>query len=129
MDSAKVPFERQRLSNDEPPPHQAGKSRGRPPNHRGVEDFTLEQIDRIYPRLLARYKKVPSDIPASQSAYDRLARRARDPLKNIDWTSLRNKHTNWKHGRFHPIGNCIDSEHHDAKIERLFPARPHECGE
>jgi hypothetical protein len=98
--------------------------RGRPRNHRGREDFVLEQVDKIYPWLLARYqdnKPKADQMPPSERAYRLLAKRARKHLKNIDWTTLRNKHTDWKLGRFHPIENCTDSEDYEADIERQFP--------
>jgi hypothetical protein len=41
---------------------------------------------------------------------------------NIDWLALRNKHSQWKNGRFHPLDNHVDSEDFDAEIDRQFPA-------
>ena len=100
--------------------------RGRPCNHSGKDDFALEQIDKIYPWLLKRYQtNKPEDSAErrapSERAYRFLARRARKVLMNIDWASLRNKHTRWKRGRFHAIENSIDSEDYEAEIDRQFP--------
>jgi len=108
-----IPFDQQHLRNDPPwcvqqdPPTQ--KRPGRSPNHPAEQDFTLEQIDRIYPWLCRRLKadqatqkRAADHIATSERAYRLLASWARRCLKNIDWTTLRNKHTSWKGGRFHP---------------------------
>lgn len=104
-------------------PHRTPRRRGRPCNHRGKEDFVMEQIDKIYPWLLKRYQTNKLEVtaerrPASERAYRFLAHRARNILNNIDWTSLRNKHTRWKRGRFHAIEMCIDSDDYDSEIDR-----------
>ncbi|UPK38631.1 hypothetical protein IVB18_16155 [Bradyrhizobium sp. 186] len=126
-----VPFDQQHLDDDPPwlvrhnlPTHRV---RGRPPNHPARQDFTLEQIDRIYPWLCRRLKADRAvqtrcaELAPSERAYGLLAYWARKRLLNIDWTTLRNKHTLWKHGQLHPIVYCIDSEDFEAEIERQFP--------
>lgn len=127
-----VPFHQQQLRNDPPwfvrhaPP--TAKRRGRPPNHPAQQDFTLEQIDRIYPWLRRRLKAnraVPDrtidDIASSERAYRLLASWARRRLLNIDWTTLRNKHTLWKGGHLPPEQHRMDSADFEAEIERQFP--------
>ncbi|MCK1359043.1 hypothetical protein [Bradyrhizobium sp. 199] len=130
-----VPFDQQRLQDDSPwhVRHDlpTKKGRGRPPNHPALEDFTLEQIDRIYPWLCRRLKadqaaplRTADHIATSERAYGLLASWAHKRLKNIDWKSLRNKHTHWKNGRLHPDDRCRDSEDFEAEIERQFPRPP-----
>ena len=58
----------------------------------------------------------------SERAYRVLATEFKDVFGNIDWLSLRNKHSSWKTGRFHPADSVVDSEDFDAEIERQFPA-------
>jgi hypothetical protein len=43
---------------------------------------------------------------------------------NLEWQTLRNKHSAWNNGHFHPVENDTDSEDYEAEIERLFPAVP-----
>ena len=100
-------------------------NRGRPPNHAGQEDFVLEQVNRIYPWLLRRYQNRNASkaerMPPSERAYRLLAKMVRRHLKNIDWKTLRNKHTDWKLGRFYRFDKCTDSEAYEADIETQFP--------
>ncbi|MCK1287649.1 hypothetical protein IVB41_27480 [Bradyrhizobium sp. 44] len=127
-----VPFDQQRLDDDPPwhvrhaPP--IHKRRGRPPNHPAQQDFTLKQIDRIYPWLCRRLKanqtapeRTVARIAISERAYRLLAFWARKRLKNVDWTTLRNSHSFWKGGHLHPEERCRDSEDFEAEIERQFP--------
>ena len=58
----------------------------------------------------------------SERAYRVLATEFKDVFGNIDWLSLRNKHSSWKTGRFYPADSVVDSEDFDAEIERQFPA-------
>ncbi|PDT83334.1 hypothetical protein CO669_33440 [Bradyrhizobium sp. Y36] len=122
----------QQLRNDPPwfvrhePP--ATKRRGRPRNNPALEDFTLEQVDRIYPwlcrRLKARHvaKRRTADHKAlSERAYGLLTDWVRERFPNIHWTTLRNKHTFWKRGHLHGEECCTNSEDFDAEIERQFP--------
>ena len=106
----------------------APKRPGRPdrPEDRAREDFTLQQIHRIYPWLLARCQKSPpgkdnEHMPPSERAYRYLVDSAPKVLKNIDWRSLRNKHTAWKHRRFQTLEHVIDSGDYDSAIEQQFP--------
>ncbi|TYO62038.1 hypothetical protein FXV83_34945 [Bradyrhizobium hipponense] len=130
-----IPFDQQQLRNDPPwvVHHDlpTKKRRGRPPNHPALEDFTLEQIDRIYPSLCRRLKadqaaqeRTADHVATSECAYRLLAFWARERLLNIDWTTLRNKHTLWKRGYLHREEYCTDSEDFDAEIERQFPRPP-----
>lgn len=130
-----LPYDQQQL--DDVPPRFVRrdlptlKRRGRPPNHPALQDFTLEQIDRIYPWLCRRLKadqaaqeRNTDHVATSERAYRLLAFWARERLLNIDWTTLRNKHTSWKRGYLHREESCTDSEDFDAEIERQFPRPP-----
>ena len=129
-----IPFDQQHLRSDPPwvvqhePPSK--KRRGRPPNHPALEDFTLEQVDRIYPWLCRRLKErhvakrcTADHIAISGQAYGHLAYWARKRLKNIDGRTLANKHTTWKR-RCLSEEDRRDSEDFDAAIERQFPHCP-----
>jgi len=59
-------------------------------------------------------------MPPSERAYRYLVDSAPKVLKNIDWRSLRNKHTAWKHRRFQTLEHVIDSGDYDAAIEQQF---------
>ena len=107
----------------------ANKRRGRRPNDRGVEDFVLERMDRIYHWLLRRFKK-DGHGQSSERAYEFLAERVRF-LSNKDgksqqtrlgWEGLRNMHTQWKRGCLHLIEHCVDSEDYEAAIDEQFPS-------
>ena len=130
-----IPFDQQQLRNDPPwsVRHElpTRKRRGRPSNHPAQQDFTLEQIDRIYPWLCGRLRahqavqdRTTDHVATSERAYRLLAFWARERLLNIDWTTLRNKHTSWKRGYLHREESCTDSEDFDAEIERQFPRPP-----
>jgi hypothetical protein len=113
----------------------AAKRRGRPRNSRGVEDFTMDQIDGRYRELLCGFEKAaarpnpeqenssasPQDGPASELAYRKLAHDMAKELGNLDGRSLANKHSNWRN-RFHSTDGDVDSEDYDSEIERQFPA-------
>ncbi|MBR0995353.1 hypothetical protein JQ580_32045 [Bradyrhizobium japonicum] len=129
-----IPFDEQpqQLRNDPPwfvrhePP--ATKRRGRPRNNPALGDFTLEQVDRIYPWLCRRLKvrhvakrRTADHKAISEYAYGLLTRWAGKRFPNIDWTTLRNKHTLWKRGHPHRGEYNTDSEDFDAEIERHFP--------
>jgi hypothetical protein len=120
----------------------AVKRRGRPINNKGGEDFALKEVDDRYPALLrkheeeARQKRLlaaaAGDILASaertpsELAYTDILnlKRMKRVFPNLDWQTLRNKHSEWKNGHFHPVENDTDSEDFDAEIERQFPAPP-----
>lgn len=127
-----IPFDQHQLRDDPPwfVRHElpTQKRRGRPRNHPALEDFTLDQIDRIYPwlcrRLKARHvpKKRTADHKAiSERAYRLLTDWVIERFPNIDWTTLRNKHTLWKRGHLHREEHCANSEDVDGEIERQFP--------
>jgi hypothetical protein len=116
----------------------AVKRPGRPPNSKGREDFALEDVDNRYPTLLRKYEEEARNRRDMASAKgDALASAERTPSEladreilqdmkadfpGIDWLALRNKHSAWKNGRFHPADNHVDSEDFDAEIDRQFPA-------
>jgi hypothetical protein len=118
----------------------AGGRRGRPRNSKGHEDFALEEVDARYPALLRKHEEearqrrlsaaAAGDILAraeprpSELAYIEILHDMRADFPSIDWEALRNKHSEWKNGHFHPVENEIDSEDYDAEIERLFPPAP-----
>lgn len=127
-----IPFDEQQLRDDPPwlvrhelPTH---RRRGRPRNHPALEDFTLEQIERIYPWLCRQLKAHRwaqglggEHVAVSERAYGLLTDWALTRFPNINWTTLRNKHTLWKRGHLHREESCTDSEDFDAEIERQFP--------
>jgi hypothetical protein len=120
----------------------AVKRRGRPSNYRGREDFALEEVDAWYPALLRKHEEeaeqkrllaaAAGDILASaeptpsELAYTEILnlRRMKHVFPNLEWQTLRNKHSAWNNGHFHPVENDTDSENYEAEIERLLPAVP-----
>jgi hypothetical protein len=55
-------------------------------------------------------------------AYKEILQDMKADFRNIDWQTLRNKHSAWNNGHFHSSENHVDSEDFDAEIERLFPS-------
>jgi hypothetical protein len=120
----------------------AVKRRGRPINSKGPEDFALEEVNAWYPALLRKHEEeaeqkrllaaAAGDILASaertpsELAYTDILnlRRMKRLFRNLDWQTLRNKHSAWNNGHFHPVENDTDSEDFDAEIERQFPTPP-----
>jgi hypothetical protein len=116
------------------------RRRGRRRNPRGQEDFALEEVDARYPPLLRKHEEEAEQKRLSAAAAgDILASAERMPSElayteilnlksmkrlfpNLDWQTLRNKHSAWNNCHFHPVENDTDSEDYDAEIERLFPA-------
>jgi hypothetical protein len=116
--------------------------RGRPSNHRGQEDFALNEVDARYARLLRKHEEearqrrllaaAAGDVLASaeptpsELAYTEILNLKHMKLlfPNLEWQTLRNKHSAWNNGHFHPVENDTDSEDYEAEIERLFPAVP-----
>jgi hypothetical protein len=113
----------------------AVKSRGRPTKFGAPLDFALEKVDQRYPALL-RYEKRKKDRllksgkaalkgeSPSMLAYARLLRQMKDEFGPMTREGLKNMHSAWRHGHFHSAENHVDSEDHDAEIDRLFPATP-----
>jgi hypothetical protein len=115
----------------------AVKLRGRPSNSKGREDFALRELEARYPVLLRKYEKkaqqsrhlaaAQGDVLAnagptpSELAYREIQQVMKAEFPNIDWRALRNKHSAWKNGHFHPSENCVGSEDFDAEIDRQFP--------
>jgi hypothetical protein len=120
----------------------AVKRRGRPINSKGGEDFALEEVNAWYPALLRKHEEearqrrllaeAAGDILASaeptpsELAYTDILnlRRMKRVFPNLDWQTLRDKHSAWKNGHFHPVENDTDSEDFDAEIERQCPTPP-----
>jgi hypothetical protein len=118
----------------------AVKRRGRPSNSKGREDFALEEVDARYPALLRKYEEesqqkrllaasqravLPSAEPTpSELAYTEILHDMKSNFPSIDWGALRNKHSEWKNGHFHPAENDVDSEDFETEIERWFPPMP-----
>jgi hypothetical protein len=113
--------------------------RGRPRNSKGQEDFALEEVDAWYPGLLRKHEEeaerkrllaaAAGDIPASaeptpsELAYTEILslKRMKRVFPNLgSWEALRNKHSAWNNGHFHPVENDTDSKDFEAKIKRLF---------
>ncbi len=120
----------------------AVRRRGRPTNPRGPEDFALEEVDARYPALLRKHQEeaekrrllaaAAGDVLASaepspsELAYSEILslKHMKVLFPSLDWQTLRNKHSAWKNGDFHPWENNIDSEDFDAEIDRLSPSVP-----
>jgi hypothetical protein len=114
--------------------------RGRPINSKGGEDFALKEVNARYPALLRKHEEearqrrlsaaAAGDILASaepapsELAYTEILHDMRADFPSIDWGALRNKHSAWKNGHFHPVENDTNSEDFDANIERQFPTPP-----
>jgi len=110
------------------------KTRGRPSKFGALLDLALDKVDQRYPALL-RYEKRKKDRllksgkavqkgdSPSLLAYERLLRHMKDDFGPMTPEGLRNMHSLYRKGHFHPAENDIDSEDVDAEIERLFP--PH----
>ena len=120
----------------------AVRRRGRPSKSKGREDFALEEVNARYPALLRKHEEEAQERKRSAAAAgDILASAERTPSElayteilnlkhmkrlfpNLDWQTLRNKHSAWNNGHFHPSENDIDSEDYEAEIDRLFPSVP-----
>jgi hypothetical protein len=100
---------------------------GRPAGNSAREDFGLKNLDERYTTLLRQFqsedrnRSTREKTSPSERAYQVLATEFKDVFGNIDWLSLRNKHSSWKTGRFH-LADGVDSDDFDAEIERQFPA-------
>ena len=115
----------------------AVKRRGRPSNCKGREDFALKEVDERYPALLKQFEEEAEQrrlsaaadgaiLPKaaqtpSELAYTQILSNMKADFPNLDWRALRNKHSEWNNGCFHPVENDVDSEDFEAEIERLFP--------
>lgn len=120
----------------------AVKRRGRPINSKGREDFALEEVNARYPALLRKHEEearrrrllaaakgdvLPTAEPtASELAYTEILnlKHMKRLFPSHEWETLRNKHSAWNNGHFHPVENDTDSEDYEAEIERLFPTVP-----
>jgi hypothetical protein len=118
----------------------AVKRRGRPSSCKGREDFALEEVDARYPALLRKHDEEAqrkrllaaaegaslgkAERKPSELAYTDILKDMQADFPNIDWLTLRNKHSAWNNGHLHPEENDIGSEDFDAEIERLFPEAP-----
>ena len=116
----------------------AVKRPGRPPNSKGREDFALEEVDARYPALLLGYEKearqrrslasvgghalARAEPTPSELAYREILQDMKADFPGVNWEALRNKHSQWKNGHFHPADNHVDSEDVDAEIDRQFPS-------
>jgi hypothetical protein len=118
----------------------AVKRRGRPTNCRGREDFALEEVNNRYPALLRKHEEEAEQkrrsaaavgdilprakVSPSQLAYTEILEGMQADFPNLDWRALRNKHSTWNTGHFHPVEDDIDSDDFDAEIDRRFPPEP-----
>jgi hypothetical protein len=106
----------------------AAKRPGRPAGSSAREDFGLEELDERYTTLLRQFQSeersrtTREKTTPSERAYRVLATEFKDVFGDIDWLSLRNKHSSWKTGRFYPADSVVDSKDFDAEIEQQFPA-------
>ncbi len=112
----------------------AVKTLGRPSKFGASLDLALDKVDQRYPallryeerkkdRLLKSGKAVQKGDSPSLLAYERLLRHMKDDFGPMTPEGLRNMHSLYRKGHFHPAENFIDSEDFDAEIERLLP--PH----
>jgi hypothetical protein len=115
----------------------AVRRRGRPSHCKGRQDFAMAELDARYSARLQKYTEeaqrgrqlaaaegvaLPrAEKSPSELAYTNLQEDMQADFPNIDWLALRNKHSEWKNGHFHPSDNHVDSEDFDAEIERQFP--------
>jgi hypothetical protein len=108
------------------------KTRGRPSKFGASLDLALEKVDQRYPALLRYEKRKKHDLlqsgkavskgdSPSMFAYGRLLQHMKDDFGPMTWEALRNMHSQWRNGHFHPTENDVDSEDFDAEIERQFP--------
>jgi hypothetical protein len=119
----------------------AVKRRGRPNNCKGPEDFALEEVDARYRPLLRKHEGearqrrlvaaakgdiLPASEPSpSELAYTEILRNMPADFPSIDWGALRNKHSAWKNGHFHPVEEDLTGpEDIEAEIKRQFPTPP-----
>jgi hypothetical protein len=118
----------------------AVKRRGRPSNSKGREDFALEEVDARYPVLLRKHEEkaqerkrlaaaegtilASAEKTPSELAYTDILEGMQADFPNLDWQTLRNKHSAWNLGHLHSPENDIDSEDFEAEIERRFPPEP-----
>ena len=114
----------------------AVKRRGRPINSKGREDFALEEVNARYPALLRKHEEearrrrllaaakgyvLPTAEPtASELAYTEILnlKHMKRLFPSHEWETLRNKHSAWNNGHFHPVENDTDSEDYEAEIEQ-----------
>jgi hypothetical protein len=120
----------------------AVKRRGRPNNCKGREDFALKEVDARYPPLLRKHEEeaqqkrllaaargevLPTAEPTpSELAYTEILmlKHMKRLFPNHKWETLRNKHSAWNNGHFHPVENDTDSKDYEAEIDRWFPSMP-----
>ncbi len=113
----------------------AMKTRGRPTKFGVLHDLAVDKDDQRYAALL-RYEKrkkerrlksgkaaQKGDSP-SILAYERLLRHMKDEFGPMSREALKNMHSAYRNGHFHSAENHVDSEDHDAEIDRLFPSVP-----
>lgn len=112
------------------------KRPGRPPNPKGREDFALKELDDRYPALLREYEEkarerrslasadgddlARAESTPSELAYRKILQDMQADFPNISWEALRNKHSQWKNGHYHPANNHVDSEDYEAEVDRQF---------
>ena len=119
----------------------AVKRRGRPSKSKGREDFALEAVDARYPALLRKHEEeaqerkrlaaaegtiLPKAEPMpSELAYTEILEEMQADFPNLEWKSLRNMHSEWNHGHFHPVEeDPTGPEDIEAEIDRLSPSVP-----
>jgi hypothetical protein len=113
----------------------AVKTRGRPSKFGASLDLALEKVDQRYPALLRYEQRKKDRLPNSGKApekgespsllaYSRLLKPISREFGAITWEALRNMHSAWRNGHFHPVENDTDSEDFDDEIERQFPTPP-----
>jgi hypothetical protein len=98
----------------------------------------MKEVDDRYPGLLQKYQEevrqkrrsaavggvvlAEAEPTPSEFAYKELLQDVKADFPNIDWLALRNKHSAWRNGHFHPAENHVDSGDFEAEIDRLFPS-------
>jgi hypothetical protein len=98
----------------------------------------LEAVDARYPALLRKHEEeaqerkrlaaaegtiLPKAEPMpSELAYTEILEEMQADFPNLEWKSLRNMHSEWNHGHFHPLEeDPTGPEDIEAEIERQFP--------
>jgi hypothetical protein len=113
----------------------AVKVRGRPSKFGASLDLALEKVDQWYPalrryekrkkdRLLKSGKAASKGDSPSLLAYQRLLRHMKHEFGPMTREALKNMHSKYRKGHFHPVENDTNSEDFDANIERQFPTPP-----
>lgn len=112
--------------------------RGCPSKFGPVLDFALADLHAEYPALLAKYQAeavkternaakkgdiLPRAEPfPSDLVYQEFKNRPDSMFRHMSASALRNLHSKWKNGHFHPADNHPEFDDVHDQIDELFPA-------